>query len=62
MSSESFIARRNGYLNSQDRNVAPDNGELEQCHLGENDVDSSINQDLQLVDEKVNDAQIISKT
>lgn len=62
MSSGSFLARRNGYLISHVTEVAPDNCELEQRQVGENDVDSSIDQDSQLENEKVNDAHVISKT
>ena len=62
MSSGSFLARRNGYLNSQDMKVAPDNGEIDQRQVGENEIDISIEQVSQLVDKKVNDAQIILKS
>lgn len=61
MSSESFLARRNSYLNSQDKEVAPDNGELDQRQVGENEVDSSIDKVTQLDDRHVDDAQIIDK-
>ena len=62
MSSASFLARRNGYLNSHDNEVALDNGELDQREVEENEAASLIDQVSRLVDEKVNDTQVVSKT